>query len=281
VSPSPPDKKPTAVLIRRYIARLIDLVVYWVALAIPFLLMADQKTLAEANVNPDSYDKYGSFALGADRVFRADDKLFIFERKELFIIAGIAAGVALIFELITQGRFGWTVGKLLTGLRTVNREGVRPGIVRAFFRTVLLALDALPGYVIPLVGGIFALASADNRRLGDYAGGTYVVGRNSMGEDPTGEHDDLTASSWDTLDEHPGHVTKLDEGEPLRVGEAAAATTAVAAATGRDDRPVTDDERPAYQPQWDPARKAYLQWDPRKQTWLQFDDDSGEWQPIG
>ena len=271
MSPSPPEKKPTAVLVRRYFARLLDLVVYGVAGIVPFLLLADQKTLAEANVNPDQYDKYGTFALGADRVFRADDRLFIFERKELVIVGAIALAVTLFFELIIQGRFGWTIGKLLTGLRTVNRDGVRPGIVRAFFRTLLLILDAIPSYVVPLVGGVVALASADNRRIGDYAGGTYVVGRNDMGEDPTGVHEDLTASSWDTLDEHPGHVTTLSEGEPLRVGEAA---TVAAASHASDDKP-------AYQPQWDPARKAYLQWDPRKQTWLQFDDESGEWQPIG
>ena len=38
---------------------------------------------------------------------------------------------------------------------------------------------------------------------------------------------------------------------------------------------------PAYQPQWDPARQAYLQWHPGKQKWLQFDEPSGEWRSIG
>lgn len=39
-------------------------------------------------------------------------------------------------------------------------------------------------------------------------------------------------------------------------------------------------EPPAYQPQWDPARQAYLQWNPKTETWLQFDDGAQEWRPI-
>jgi hypothetical protein len=56
--------------------------------------------------------------------------------------------------------------------------------------------------------------------------------------------------------------------------------SAPVAAASTDQGEGGDERAPAYQPQWDPARKAYLQWDPRKQVWLQFDDADGEWRPI-
>ena len=34
------------------------------------------------------------------------------------------------------------------------------------------------------------------------------------------------------------------------------------------------------QPQWDPARNAYIQWDPDGQRWLQYDDAAQQWRPI-
>jgi hypothetical protein len=97
-----------------------------------------------------------------------------------------------------------------------------------------------------------------------------------MGEDPTGgPYEDV--AGWETLDEHPGHVTRLSDGEPLRVGESAPEDDPLSAPAPA----AAEEKAPAYQPQWDPARQAYLQWDPRKQVWLQFDDDAGEWRPIG
>jgi uncharacterized RDD family membrane protein YckC len=273
VSASPPTK----VSARRYLAHLIDGLIRVAAWAVPFALLADRTTVNAVDPTiADRYREYGSFALAGDRVVRVDDRLYIFEREELFIIGGIALAVVLFFDVIIQGRFGWTVGTLLTGLRTVKKTGERPGIIRAFVRTLLLPIDLIPGYLIPLVGGLFIFASDTNRRLGDLCGGTYVVDKSSWGIDPTVD-DDVDRTAWEGLDDHPGHVTRLDEGEPLRVGAAAGA-----AATAVPERADDDDSKaPAYQPQWDPARKAYLQWDPRKQTWLQFDDDAGEWRPIG
>ena len=60
-----------------------------------------------------------------------------------------------------------------------------------------------------------------------------------------------------------------------------AITTMTAAVGEPAPEDATDEKTPAYQPQWDPARQAYLQWDPRKQQWLQYDEAAGEWHPIG
>jgi uncharacterized RDD family membrane protein YckC len=291
VSASPPTK----VSARRYLAHLIDALVRIAAGVVPFVLLADRSTIDPTLA--DQYDRVDTFAVGADRAIRIDDRLFVLERKELVIIAAIALGVTLVFDILVQGRKGWTIGKLLTGLRTVNASGDRPGILRALVRTVLLVIDLIPSYLIPLVGGLFIFASDSNRRLGDLVAGTFVVDRDAWGEDPHGE-DDVDTPAWESVEDHPGHVTRLAADEPLRVGEAAPAAAAAGGAAAaapltsrrqpEPDAEATDasattdaSEKPAYQPQWDPARKAYLQWDPRRKTWLQFDDESGEWQPIG
>jgi uncharacterized RDD family membrane protein YckC len=278
VSASPPTK----VSARRYLAHLIDALVRIASFVVPFVLLADRRSLN--SVDPglaDRYETYSSFPLGADRVFRADDRLYIFERKELVIVAAIALGVTLLFDVIIPGRLGWTVGKALTGLRTVDKNGDRPGILRALVRTILLVVDLIPSYLVPLVGGLFIFASDTNRRLGDLVGGTYVVERSYWGEDPPG--DGIADEAWDRedLDQHPGHVTTVAAGEALRVGDRdeTPAEDTVSEPTPSAGRP--EHRSPAYQPQWDPARKAYLQWDPRRETWLQFDDDSQEWRPIG
>jgi uncharacterized RDD family membrane protein YckC len=279
VSPSPPTK----VSARRYLAHLIDALVRIAAAAVPFVLLADRVDIDTLDPTlADRYDRVDTFAVGADRAIRIDDRVFLFEREELLVVAAIALGVVLLFDVLVQGRRGWTIGKLLTGLRTVNRAGDRPGILRALIRTILLVIDLIPSYLVPLVGGLFIFASDTNRRLGDLVGGTYVVDRSSWGEDPIGEGDGETDWDRDDLDAHPGHVTTLAAGESLRVGDTQRLDTrdpvsAEPAVAGAE----SPSRSPAYQPQWDPARKAYLQWDPRRETWLQFDDDSQEWKPIG
>jgi uncharacterized RDD family membrane protein YckC len=283
VNPSPPTK----VLGRRYLAHLIDALVRIAAVVVPFVLLAERRTVDAVDPTiADRYDQVDTFAVGALRAIKVDDRLFLFERKELVIVAAVAVGVTLFFDVIVQGRAGWTIGKGLTGLRTVNRSGDRPGIFRALVRTVLFVIDLIPSYLLPLVGGLIIFASDTNRRLGDLVAGTYVVDKGAWGEDPRGEEEEL---DWDRtdLESHPGHVTTLAAGEAIRVGDAPPAEDEPESA----DEPVSEPtpepaaagaaSRPAYQPQWDPARKAYLQWDPRREAWLQFDDDSQQWRPIG
>ena len=290
MSPTPPDKSPTKVLIRRYVAHVIDALLYAAVAVVTFVLLAERYTTDDlpdrlALFNPDAYDRVDTFAVGADRAVLVDDRIFVLERSEIWIVAAVALGVVLLFDVFIQGRKGWTVGKTITGVRTVNREGDRPGIFRSLIRTLLLVIDQIPGVFIPVVGGVVAASTDDHRRVGDLVGGTYVVRRSAVGEDPTGARDD-DVHGWRTLDEHPGHVTTLSDGEPVRVGDAATSeplsqrTSAVAAAPAAAAGAAGAEKAPAYQPQWDPARQAYLQWDPRKQVWLQFDDDGGEWRPI-
>jgi uncharacterized RDD family membrane protein YckC len=260
------EKPPTAVLFRRYVAHLLDVVFHAATVAVPFWLLATRSRVDRPAGEPWA----DTFPLGAERAIRLDDRLFVFDRNELILIAAVSVAVMILFLVVIQGRLGWTVGKLLTGLRTVNRDGLRPGVFRAFLRTLLLPIDALPGELVPIVGALVALFTATNRRIGDLVAGTYVVRRSAAGKDPTGRAG-VDTTGWEALDDEPAPVTTLATGDALRVGEAAepgeAETTAKKAS--------------AYEPQWDPARQAYLQWHPGKQQWLQFDEPSGEWRPIG
>lgn len=275
MSPSPPTK----VSGRRYLAYVIDALIRVAAGVVPFVLLAERLTVArlaerDPSFNADNVKEYSTFASQGLRAIRIDDRVFLLERNEVVIVAAIALGVALFFDVIVQGRAGWTIGKALAGLRTVNKDGERPGIFRALVRTILLPIDLIPSYLFPVVGGLIIFASDSNRRLGDLVAGTFVVDKEAWGQDPRGEEERIDTSPWESLDEHPGHVKTLAEGEALRVGEQAVSEPAPA------PEAEPSEKAPAYQPQWDPARKAYLQWDPRKETWLQFDDDAGEWRPI-
>ena len=274
------ERQPTAVLVRRYVAHVIDLLVAVAAVAVPFLLLGEKLPGSYADTSP----YVDAFRLRPDYAVRIDDQVWTLTRDDLLIIALVAAGVGLLITVFIQGRLGWTVGKLLTGLRTVNGDGGRPGIFRALVRTILLPIDALPSWLVPLVGGLIALFTTTNRRLGDLVAGTYVVRRSAWGRDPTGEGG-LDTTGWEAVGDEPSPVATLAEGEALRVGDAAdpdpAATATFPAPAGGPTAEAGSGKAPAYQPQWDPARQAYLQWHPGKRQWLQFDEASGEWRPIG
>lgn len=263
------DDVPTAVLLRRYVGYLIDEAVYAVAFVVPFLVFAERSTVdrsGEAFLDASSP--------GSDYALRVGDQLYLLTRDELILCGATWLAVVVLFSVLVQGWGGWTIGKALTGIRTVGKDGAPPGIGRALVRTLLVPIDALPAYLLPLVGSLTAWASASNRRLGDLVGGTYVVDKGSVGEDPTG--DERPVSTWAPLNEDA--VPVLASGETLRVGDPSPTAPSPTAPPASDTPPP--DPEPAYQPQWDPARQAYLQWNPRTQTWLQFDESSQEWRPV-
>jgi uncharacterized RDD family membrane protein YckC len=280
VSDFGPDK-PTRVLARRYFAYLIDVVLHAAAVLLPLLLLSNRGT----RTRQPGEGIVDAFRLSPDYAIRVDDRIFLLTKNDLFVIGAISLGFGLLFTVFIQGRFGWTIGKALTGLRTVRGDGGRPGILRALGRTILLPIDAIPSWLIPIVGSLVALFTSDNRRLGDLVAGTYVVHKGAVGDDPTGRTE-LDTSSWLPQVEEPAPVTTLGDGEALRVGGAAATVSAPESEpedTGdrHDGEGEGETKAPAYRPQWDPARQAYLQWDPREKTWLEFDEDSKEWRAIG
>ena len=66
---------------------------------------------------------------------------------------------------------GWSPGKRLVGLRTVDERGEPPGVERGFRRTVISLLSSLALFV----GYVWALWDRRRQTWHDRAAGTYVV----------------------------------------------------------------------------------------------------------
>jgi uncharacterized RDD family membrane protein YckC len=76
------------------------------------------------------------------------------------------------YHIVSEARYGATVGKMLLGLRVVNehlgRCSYRSATVRMFTRVI--ECNALP-----IVAGITALSTGKGQRIGDTLAGTFVV----------------------------------------------------------------------------------------------------------
>jgi uncharacterized RDD family membrane protein YckC len=79
-------------------------------------------------------------------------------------------GYAILLESAWSGQ---TVGKRAMGLRVIQESGVRIGFLHAVLRNLARPVDRLP--VLYAVGGVAALFSQAQQRLGDMLAGTIVV----------------------------------------------------------------------------------------------------------
>jgi uncharacterized RDD family membrane protein YckC len=68
---------------------------------------------------------------------------------------------------------GQTVGKRALGLRVLQESGVRVGFHQSLLRNLARPVDRLPLFY--LVGGVAAMASRSQQRLGDLLAGTIVI----------------------------------------------------------------------------------------------------------
>ncbi len=93
--------------------------------------------------------------------------------------ATLALGVAmaLVYVWVAEAAIGTTIGKLATGLHVYAVRGGPVGLGRAFLRSLLRPIDVLA------VGALLALLPS-HRRLGDFAGGTFVGRRAWRGFGP-------------------------------------------------------------------------------------------------
>jgi uncharacterized RDD family membrane protein YckC len=143
-------------------------------------------------------------------------------------------GGAVLLYVILQGLTGWTVGKLVTGIRVVDEEGGRPGIKRALVRWLLWVVDGLPFVVPGVVAFITGLTTVGHRRVGDMVAKTYVVHAGATGRPVTPP----TAAPLSTRLPPP----------PSAAG------------------PQWDEARGTYI-QWDPELSAWMQWDDEPKRW--------------
>lgn len=83
--------------------------------------------------------------------------------------------ISLPYFWLLEGLTGFTLGKYLWRIRVVDRYGKTPGLLRALPRTLLRLLELNPYLFGIVIGGGVAVMSKTGQRLGDMAGGTYVV----------------------------------------------------------------------------------------------------------
>jgi uncharacterized RDD family membrane protein YckC len=79
-----------------------------------------------------------------------------------------------VYVLILEGLYGFTLGKLALQLRVVKVTGEPPGPLRALVRHLAWIVDSAP-YCAPLLGFGLVVATNSHRRVGDLVAGTYVV----------------------------------------------------------------------------------------------------------
>lgn len=92
--------------------------------------------------------------------------------------AGVAYALLVIsYYLVLDRRRGQTLGKMVVGIRVIDRAtGGRPSLTAVAIRTVLRLVDGFAGYLVALV---CTLASVERQRLGDRAAHTIVVATRS------------------------------------------------------------------------------------------------------
>ncbi|MCC5954188.1 MAG: RDD family protein [Acidimicrobiia bacterium] len=205
---------------------------------------------------------------------------------------GAAFGVWVLNLVILQGLVGASLFKLALGLRVVNEEGRLAGFGKVLIRSVVWIVDGI-GCCVPLVGPIVALASKDDRRIGDMAAKTNVVRKRSVGTPPLGAAvaagpygstpGGYGATGYGTSGAYgsTGYGTPGGYGSPgAAPGYGTPETPGYAAATPPGAASGPSDTGGAPEPQWDAERNAWVQWDPEGARWMRYDDASGGWVPL-
>lgn len=92
-------------------------------------------------------------------------------------VAGVVIGCAAVLAYfpLTEGIWGRSLGKLVTGTIVVDADGNPPGAWRAIVRTLLRFIEVNPFLVGGVPAGVSVLVTKHRQRLGDLAAGTYVV----------------------------------------------------------------------------------------------------------
>lgn len=254
----PVQTDPTAVFGRRFLALLIDaaliLIPTFLVLTATFEYMAvdDLRVNGEPGTGEEFCEAYlderGGLCLNAEDI---DERVY-FTDEGTGASTALYWGATIAMLVVLQGLTGWTVGKLITGIRVVQEDGRPPGFVKALVRWLLWIVDGFP-YFLPLVGFIVGLTTVGHRRVGDMVAKTFVVRASAAGSPVV----------------VPGLTAPPPMGPTGGWGAPSSSWT-----TPNPPAPAPN------APQWDEARGTYIQWDPAQRAWMQWDEGSKAWSPI-
>lgn len=173
------DTDPTAVMGRRTVAWMVDIVLFLAVVIGTFAASAEYVEIPEG-IGLDACDilqeRDGDAAAGC---FVIQDRAYITDESETAAQTAVSFGYFAFF-VIFQGVTGGSPGKLVTGLRVVDADGKRAGVGKSLVRTLLWIVDAAPWF-LPLVGFIVGLTSTGHRRVGDLVAKTYVIKAGARG----------------------------------------------------------------------------------------------------
>jgi uncharacterized RDD family membrane protein YckC len=279
-------RDPTAVVGRRIGAFFIDALVAMVVGLLLFLVLADKISLTDAQLKYGCrVEHFESFSNGNDNTvtcpgklaFDVNDHVWVADSGPYFALFAL---FSFAYYALLPGVTGWTMGKLLVGIRVVNTDGNPGGLGRNVVRWLLFVVD---GFFLLLPGLITMLASRGHRRIGDMAAGTFVVAHDSLGVPPLAPTPAPVAVFGGPAPQpwSPGAATP----QPWDAGWAAPQPPVAPGAPSvpAQQWPAPTPAAPptgAPPPQWDPNRGTYLQWDPPAGAWLQWDEARRTWRPI-
>lgn len=107
-----------------------------------------------------------AIALGTTRAFSSGIGVALFA----LVVFGVVFLYDIVYEIVGNGA---TIGKRACGLRVVMTDGGPETATASVVRNVVRLVDFLP--VLYGIGLVSMLATTHSQRLGDLAGGTYVV----------------------------------------------------------------------------------------------------------
>jgi len=115
-------------------------------------------------------------------------------------------GYGIVLEWFWRGQ---TIGKRYMGLRVMDEQGLKLRFEQVALRNLLRVVDRLP--VMYMVGGLSALGTQRNQRLGDIAAGTIVTYTPKTEIPDVG---DILEHKYNSLRKHPHLEARLRKNTP-------------------------------------------------------------------
>jgi uncharacterized RDD family membrane protein YckC len=164
---------PTKVVGRRVVAFIIDGLILGVIETALFFAFA-KKDVSVGNGANAGDTIYGNFRISGTK--------YSIVGSDFLIYLGILLVIFLIYSCLIPGLRGWTIGKLIVGIRIVREDGRFAGFWRNLVRELLWIVDDFPYFIPYLTGFITAMVSSRNQRVGDMVAGTFVVRKDAVGQ---------------------------------------------------------------------------------------------------
>jgi uncharacterized RDD family membrane protein YckC len=176
----PPTFDPTDVMGRRIAAWFIDAFIPLViAFAIGWTVFIGSATKI-SNV-PTDYCTTLRFEVPGNSCVTLGNTAYVGtsdDRRRAFEVGGLIYLIGAVNLFVIQGLTGAAIGKHMLGLRVVRADGSLVGFGWNALRTLFLVVDQ---FFCALPGLITASVTHPHRRVGDFAAGTFVVGKQFVG----------------------------------------------------------------------------------------------------